>query len=75
MYVSDHLCVFELFVKDILTSNDPININEARLYFLEILAKLIFEEVVCEVLQWRSNVTVIFKRCKYCIRFVASGYS
>lgn len=50
MYLSDHLCVFELFVKDILTSNDPININEARLYFPEILAKLIFEEVVCEVL-------------------------
>lgn len=50
MYRSGHLHVFELFVKAILSLSDPININEARLYFIEILAKLIFEEVVCEVL-------------------------
>lgn len=55
------LRVFEFFVKDILTLNDPININEARLYFLEIHAKLIFEEAECEVLSWRSSVAVIFK--------------
>lgn len=50
MYLSDQLCVLELFVMDILTLNDPVNIYEARLYFLEIVTKLIFEEVVCEVL-------------------------
>lgn len=34
--------------KDILTLSGRININETRQYFLEILVKLIFEEVVCE---------------------------
>lgn len=50
MYLGAYVCVFELFVKNILTPNDPISSNEARLYFLEILSKLIFEEVMCEVL-------------------------
>lgn len=44
------LHALELFVKDILTLNYPININETRLYFLEIHAKLIFEEADYEIL-------------------------
>lgn len=55
------LHVFELFVKDILTLNNPTNINKVRLYFLEIHATLIFEEAECEVQSWRSSVAVIFK--------------
>lgn len=55
------LHVLELFVKDILTLNDPISSNETRLYFLEIHAKLTFEEADCEVLPWRSSVAVFFK--------------
>lgn len=55
------LHVLELSVKDILTLNYPINLNETRLYFLEIHASLIFEEADCEVLPWRSSVAVFFK--------------
>lgn len=47
--------MLELFVKDILTLSDPINIKEARLYFLEIHAQLIFEEADCEEKQCGCN--------------------
>lgn len=55
------LHILELFVKNILTFSYPRRIHETRLYFVEIHAKLIFEEADCEVLPWRSSVAVIFK--------------